>query len=158
MRWLGYEGMKCFAQITCSWEGSQAETPSLLTPALDFVFPTSLTWRYFLTIPTSYCEMNFDLTYIFGTLFCLQSSFSGFVRWVEQVCRASYKICGIQHKMQMGGGWGRRGLKKEGIVYTYAWFTLLYGRNQRHCKAITFQLKKKSSLLILKQLNILRPW
>ena len=38
-----------------------------------------------------------------------------------------------------GGGSG------EGMyVYTYGWFTLLYGRNQQHCKAIVPQLKKKT--------------
>ena len=59
----GMWGDEMLCPSLCRWEGSQAETPCLLIPALDCVFPTSLLWRCFLTTPTSYCgnELWFNL-------------------------------------------------------------------------------------------------
>ena len=44
-----------------------------------------------------------------------------------------------------GVGW-EGGLQRRRYIYTRSWFTLLYSRNQQHCKAIT--IKKKNTARI----------
>ena len=53
---------------------------------------------------------------------------------------AANKQIVLKKKKKTGVG---RKFMREGNMYTYGWFMLLYGRNQQHCKAIILQLKIK---------------
>lgn len=52
-------------------------------------------------------------------------------------------ILGYAREVGWGGGW-KGGSRGRGHMYTYGWFTLLYGRNQHNTvKQLSYKLKKK---------------
>ena len=83
------------------------------------------------------------------------------VGWTERVALTFTLSCGKQTTRRKllcdtgsptGVPWQRRGVRWEGweggsrgkgYMCTYGWFMLMYGRKQRHCKAITLHLGKK---------------